>query len=511
MPQHLAPEVTNAELAAQDPTGRLYNEDLAPAHASERKWNGYQLFSLWMNDAHNAGNYTWAAGLFVGLGMSAFDITLGIFLGSLIILGGCILSGFMGQATGTPYPVISRITWGVWGANIPAVVRGVVAIAWYGVQTYLASIALNALLSRAVPGFRELSMDGAASFLNLHIGGWICFLALSILQVIIVRRGMEAVRHFQGLAGPIIWVVMLALMFYFLSKAGWSFNWFTGPDGTKLEGSAQIRNILITIAQTVGTLATLMLNFSDFARYSPDRRSVVVGCAWGLPINWTAFAVTSVVTTAAAAQVLNVDINQLKDPGILMEHVDNSIMFYIFTTAFVFATIGVNIVANFVSAAFDISNINPRRISFRMGGLITAVVSILVTPWNYFNNPVIVGYFLGSLGALLGPFFGILVVDYFLVRKQKFSIRHMYLPTPESIYYYNKGVSRYALYALIPSAIVSLSVALLPAFSPIKDFGWFIGAPLAGILYFFLANNRVVVLPHDDGSVGTYKPATSVG
>ncbi|MDO5740055.1 MAG: NCS1 family nucleobase:cation symporter-1 [Ornithinimicrobium sp.] len=490
--------VSNAELQAQDPTGRLYNEDLAPALPEQRKWNGYQLFSLWMNDAHNAGNYTWAAGLFVGLGMSAFDITLGIFLGSLIILGGCCLSGFMGQATGTPYPVISRITWGIWGANIPAIVRGIVAIAWYGVQTYLASIALNALLSRAIPGFRDLSLDSAPSLLNLPLGGWICFLLLSIIQLIIVRRGMEAVRHFQGLAGPIIWVVMLMLMFYFLSKAGWHFDWFTGPGGQKLEGGAQVRNIMIAMAQTVGTLATLMLNFSDFARYSPDRRSIIVGNAWGLPINWTAFAITSVITTVSAAQVLNADLNDIKDPGVLMEHVDNSVLFYVFTIAFVFATIGVNIVANFVSAAFDISNINPRRISFRTGGLITAIVSVLVTPWNYFNNPVVVGYFLGSLGALLGPFFGILCVDYFLVRKQKFSIRHMYLPTPESIYYYNKGVSHYALYALLPSAFVSLSVALLPMFSPIKDFGWFIGAPLAAIIYYVLANNRVIVLPEEE-------------
>jgi NCS1 family nucleobase:cation symporter-1 len=183
-------------------------------------------------------------------------------------------------------------------------------------------------------------------------------------------------------------------------------------------------------------------------------------------------------------------------------------MFYAFTTAFVFARIGVNIVANFVSAAFDISNINPRRISFRTGGLITAVVSILVTPWNYFNNPVIVGYFLGSLGALLGPFFGILVLDYYLVRKQKFSIRHMYLPTPESIYYYNNGVSRYALYSLILSAIASLSVALVPAFSAIKDFGWFIGARLGGIIYYFMANNRVSVLPTDEKRTGPRRLAT---
>lgn len=491
--------VSNAELAAQDPQGRLYNEDLAPSEPSQRKWNGYQLFSLWMNDAHNAGNYTWAAGLFVGFGMSAFDITLGILLGSLIIMIGCNLSGFMGHATGTPYPVISRITWGVWGANFPVIVRGIVAIAWYGVQTYLASIALNSLLSRALPSFRELSVEGATQILGLSVGGWICFLLLSVAQLAIVWRGMEAVRHFQGMAGPIIWVVMLGLMFYFLAQAGWSINFFEGPHGA-LSGGEQTKYILIAMAQTVGTLATLMLNFSDFARYAPDRKSILTGNAWGLPLNWTAFAVTSVITTAAAAKVLNADMAKIKDPGILLENVDNSLMFYVATSAFVFATIGVNVVANFVSASFDISNINPRRISFQVGGIITAVVSVLVTPWNYFNNPVIVGYFLGTLGALLGPFFGILVVDYFLVRHQKFSIRHMYLPTPESIYYFNKGISNYSLLAFLPAAIVALSVAHLPMFGAIKDFGWFIGAPLAGLIYYLVAKGKVIVLPDDEAT-----------
>src|SRR5699024_5404696 len=173
----------------------------------------------------------------------------------------------------------------------------------------------------------------------------------------------------------------------------------------------------------------------------------------------------------------------IKDPGILIEHVDSSVLFYVFSIGFVFATLGVNIVANFVSASFDLSNVNPRRISFRAGGIITAVVAVLVTPWNYFNNAIVVGYFLGSLGALLGPFFGILVVDYYLIRKQRFSIRHMYLPTQESIYYYNKGVSRLALYALVPAAVIALCVALVQWFSVIKAFGWFVGVTIAGCVY----------------------------
>lgn len=494
----LREHVTNADLEAQDPSGRLYNEDLAPATTEQRKWNGYQLFSMWMNDAHNAGNYTWAAGLFVGLGMSAFNITLGILLGAFIIMFGCILSGYMGYDTGAPYPVISRIAWGVWGANIPAVIRGIVAIAWYGVQTYLASIALNSLLSRAIPAFRELSLETAPQFAGLSVGGWISFLLLSGIQVAIVWRGMEAVRHFQGLAGPIIWVVMLALMVYFLAQSGWQINFFNDAQDQPIEGQQQVINILVVMAQTVGTLATLMLNFSDFARYAPSRKSVVIGNAWGLPVNWTAFAVTSVITTAAAAEVLNADMNEIKDPGVLMTHIDNSFLFYLFTTAFVFATIGVNIVANFVSAAFDISNINPKRISFRLAGIFTAVISIVVTPWNYFNNPVVVTRFLGSLGALLGPFFGILVVDYFLIRKQKFSIRHMYLPTEESIYYFNKGVSLKTLAAMLIAAAVSLPLAN-GAFGDgmIMNFGWFIGAGIGGLAHYLISNNRVIVLPDD--------------
>lgn len=488
-PTHGEPgQVSNAELAAQDPSGRLYNDDLAPSAPSERKWNGYQLFSLWMNDAHNAGNYTWAAGLFI-LGLSPIDVTIGILGGAIIIMVGCCLSGFMGHATGTPYPVISRMTWGIWGANIPALIRGVVAIAWYGIQTYLASIALQVLLVRFVPGVGGLT---GIQFLGLSLAGWLSFLLLSLLQLTIVWRGMEAVRHFQGMAGPIIWVVMLALMFWMLWQADWDISWTTGGHGERFTGSEQVMWIAIAMAQTVGTLATLMLNFSDFARYAPDRKAIITGNAWGLPLNWTAFAVTSVITSAASVKVYG---EAVLDPAKLLEKVDNNVIFFIGTAAFVFATIGVNIVANFVSAAFDISNANPRRISFRTGGIITACVSILVTPWNLFNNPIVIGKFLGSLGALLGPFFGILVVDYFLVRRQQFSLKHMYLPNKKSIYYFNNGVSRFAMTAFIPAAIVALCIAHVPAFEAWKDFGWFIGAPLAGLIYYFVAKGKVIVTP----------------
>lgn len=473
----------HADLAANDPTGRLYNEDLAPAEPGNRQWNAYSLFALWMNDAHNVGNYTFAAGLFL-LGLSPIQVTLGILGGCLIIFAGCCMSGFMGQQTGTPYPVVSRISWGVWGANIPALVRAVVAIAWYGIQTYIASIALQVVLLRFFPGLAVLE-DG--SVLGLSLLGWLAFLLLWAAQLAIVVRGMEAVRHFQGWAGPAIWVVMLGLAGYMLWQADFDISWTTG--GKALSSGEQVYHTFAAMGLTVGVLATLMLNFSDFSRYAPSRKAVVVGNFWGLPVNWTAFALTSVVVSAASLKVYG---SAVLEPAKLLERIDNDIVFVIGAGVFALATIGVNIVANFVSPAFDLANVWPKHITFKRGGIITAFLALATVPWKLYSSPEIITYFLGTLGALLGPFFGVMAIDYFVLRRQRVRLAHLYLPTPASDYYYWRGINRRALAAFIPAAIVSLTCALVPALSMVAPFGWFIGAGIAAACYYPLARGRVL-------------------
>ncbi|HEU0197602.1 MAG TPA: NCS1 family nucleobase:cation symporter-1 [Nevskiaceae bacterium] len=477
-----------AALAELDPSGRLYNADLAPAAPGDRRWNAYSLFSVWMNDAHNVGDYTFAAGLFIA-GMSAIDITVGILIGACIICVGCCWSGFIGLKTGTPYPVLSRMSWGIWGANIPALVRGIVAIGWYGIQTYLASVALKLLMLRFIPGMMTLT---TMHFAGLDLAGWIAFLVLSAIQLAVVWRGMEAVRHFQGASGPILWIFMLILAVWMLWQAHWDISWTTGGGHVALSLGQSLHHILVAAALTVGTLATLMLNFADFARYAPNRRAVIVGNLWGLPVNWTAFALTSVVVSAASAKVYGAAV---LDPAELLKKVNNDVLFLVGTFMFVLATVGVNIVANYVSPAFDISNINPRRISFRVAGIVTAILSIVVTPWNLFSSPAVIAYFLGGLGALLGPFFGILVVDFFLVRHQRFSQRDLFMPNAFSIYYYHNGYNGLAAKAFVPAAIVALVVALVPALKSVAPFGWFIGAPLAAIIYYVIAKGRVPLVP----------------
>ena len=481
-------EIDQGALAAQDPTGRLYNNDLRPAAPEERHWSTYSLFSLWMNDAHNVGNYTFAAGLFL-LGLSPIEVTLGILGGVLIIFAGCVMSGFMGHDTGAPYPVVSRLSWGVWGARFTALVRGIVAIAWYGVQTFLASLALKVLLVRFFPNLESLT---GVRILGLDLLGWIAFLILWAIQLVIVRKGMEAVRHFQGLAGPTIWAVMIVLAIWMLWQADWSISWTTGGGEEQLSSGERVYHTFAAVGLTVGVLATLMLNFSDFARFSPTRAAVVKGNAWGLPFNWTAFALTSVLVSAASVKVYG---KAVLDPAALLDEVDNEFIVLAGSVVFVVATIGVNIVANFVSAAFDLSNLNPQRISFKTGGIVASVAALLSTPWNLYNSPQVIAYFLGGLGALLGPFFGIMAVDYFVHRKSRFSIPDLYEPSAKSIYYYRNGVNRLAIQAFVPASVIALTLALVPTFSRIAPFGWFIGAALGAVLYYVIAKNKLVILP----------------
>nr|WP_257956872.1 NCS1 family nucleobase:cation symporter-1 [Nocardioides sp. B-3] len=473
---------------ARDPNGRLYNEDLKPAEPHERQWNTFSLFSLWMNDAHNAGNYSFAAGLFL-LGLSPIRVTLGILGGALIIFGGCCMSGFMGHDTGTPYPVVSRLARGIWGANFPALVRGTVAIARYGIQTFLASIALKVLLLRFIPGTESLVEQ---SFLGMDLLGWLAFLLLWAVQMAVVAKGMEAVRHFRGWAGPGIWAVMIVLAIWMYAQAGWDISWTQGGGGDPLSTGESWYKTFAAVGLTVGVLATLMLNFSDFARYSPSRESVVKGNAWGLPFNWTAFALTSVIISAASVKVYG---EAVLDPAVLLEKFENDFVVLVGTFVFVLATIGVNIVANFVSAAYDISNVNPKRISFKTGGIITSCPALVSMPWNLYSSPEIIAYFLGGLGALLGPFFGIMAVDYFLFRKGRFSIPDMYDPTPRSAYYYKDGVNPQAIIAFVPSAVIALMFALVPVFSPVAPFGWFIGCAPGAVAYRIVTRGRVPVTP----------------
>ncbi|SDK18251.1 NCS1 family nucleobase:cation symporter-1 [Streptomyces indicus] len=470
--------------APTTPDPRLTNEDLAPA--KERRWKVFDLFALWMSDVHNLGNYTFAAGLLV-IGMSVWQVFTSLLVGFILIYIGMNAMGKMGQRHGVPFPVISRISFGVWGANIPALIRAVIAIAWYGIQTYLASVAVNVMLLAAWPGLESWTRH---SFLGLDALGWVSFLSLWVLQALIMTQGMESVRKFQDFCGPAIWVVMIALAVWILAEADWTIS--LTDSFAPVSTGEQVRLWFGAIGLILATYGTLMLNFCDFSRFAPDYRTVKRGNFWGLPINSTAFVVLSVVVTAGSMEVYG---EAITDPALLVAKVDNTFVLFLGALTFAIATMGVNIVANFVSPAYDLANVWPQKITFKVGGFISTVAALLVTPWNLYSNPTVVNYFLGGLGAFLGPLFGVIMVDYFWVKRSRVDVDQLFNAGPDSPYHYRKGVNPKALWAFVPTAAVTGVLALAPVFDPVAPYSWFIGVAISAVLYAALCRSERAAAP----------------
>jgi NCS1 family nucleobase:cation symporter-1 len=466
-------------LRPPDASDRLYNEDLAPTN--ERLWGSYSLFAMWMSDVHSIGGYTFAAGLFF-LGLQAWVVGVAMLVGIAFVYVFMLMSGRAGQRTGVPFPVIGRIAFGVHGANLPALVRAVIGIAWYGIQTYLASVSLQVLALGIWPGLESLT---TSKIIGLSPFGWICFLTLSVLQALIMRRGMETVRKFADWAGPVVYVAMFALAAWILAKAGSDLS--LNFSSEKLSTGDSWLQFFTVAALVVSYFSALLLNYCDFSRFAPDDATIRRGTLLGLPINWAIFSVVTLIVTAGSVVVFG---DAIRDPVEIVARIDNTFVVIVGALVFTTATMGINIVANYVSPAYDLANVAPKYIDFKRGGLITSVLAVVVMPWYIFSSAWAVNYFLGGLGAVLGPLFGIMMADYFRVKSGKVDINSLYVDGPRSEYWYKGGWNPVALQAFIPSAAIAIFFALVTAVHDVAAFSWFIGAGLAAGIYLVLMNRK---------------------
>lgn len=454
---------------------RLYNEDLAPA--TSRKWGFYSLFAMWMSDIHSIGGYTFAAGLF-GIGLGGGQVFFALVVGILLVFMLMNLTGYAGQKYGIPYPVLSRISFGTFGANLPALIRAIVAIAWYGIQTWLASRAVIVLALKAAPSLEAWTHNDILGESTL---GWIAFLLMWSLQLLLLRNGMETIRRFQDWAGPAVWVVMLMLTFYILVRSNWHIS-LALPGGEAKWGTTHA--IFAAIALTVTYFATLLLNFCDFSRFAPTKKAVWWANLWGLPANFIAFSVVSVLVTAGSFQVFG---KHIYDPVDVVARIDSVVALILGAVTFAVATLGINVVANFVSPAYDLANVMPSKIDFKKGGFISAVIALVIIPWNLYNSPVVINLFLAGLGALLGPLFGIIIADYYILRKQRVVLADLY--REEGYYHYRNGWNPRALITFFVAAVPTTVLALVPAFGVFSPFSWFIGAGLSLAIHSVIGRN----------------------
>ncbi|ANI42404.1 NCS1 family nucleobase:cation symporter-1 [Mycolicibacterium vaccae] len=465
--------------AGYDP--RLTNEDLAPL--AKQRWTSYNIFAFWMSDVHSVGGYVTAGSLFA-LGLASWQVLIALLVGIVIVNIFCNLVAKPSQHAGVPYPVVCRSSFGVLGANIPAIIRGLIAVAWYGIQTYLASAALDVVLLKLFPGLMPYAQVENYGFAGLSLLGWASFLLLWVLQACVFWRGMESIRKFIDFCGPAVYVVMFILCGYLLYRSGWHVSLTLGGEKT----GNTLAVMLGATALVVSYFSGPMLNFGDFSRYGKSFEAVKRGNFLGLPVNFLVFSLLVVMTAAATVPVFG---ELLTDPVETVARIDNTMAIILGALTFSIATIGINIVANFISPAFDFSNVSPQKISWRMGGMIAAVGSVLITPWNLYSNPEVIHYTLETLGAFIGPLFGVLIADYYLVRKQKIVVDDLFTMSPKANYWYAKGYNPVAVAATLVGATLAVIPVLLggsvTGMSAAAQYSWFIGCGVGFALYYLLA------------------------
>ncbi len=457
---------------------QLYNHDLAPTAPEGRTWGAFSLFAMWMSDVHSVGGYTFAASLFF-LGLTGWQVLISMLIGITAVYFLMNLIGRPSLRYGIPFPVMARVSFGVMGANLAAIVRGVVGIVWYGVQTYFASKAVQVLVITLVPSAADLTHN---SIIGLSTLAWFSFLFMWFFQLVIFLSGMERIRRFIDFCGPVVYVVMFILAIWMLYQAGFSSLalQLSPPASSNTATVGVMANAAMLI---VAYFSALLLNFGDFARFGKDEAAMKTGNFLGLPVNFLVFSIITVIVTAGTLKVFG---QAIMDPVLIVEKIGNPVVVIIGSITFIVATMGINIVANFVSPAYDISNLKPEKINFKMGGLITSILSVLVCPWLFVASPSAITLFVSIFGSVLGPMFGIMIADYYLVKMQAVKVEDLYTMSPAGTYNYDGGWNHKALIALAISGVLSIGLSLLGAYGlmfNVGDWGWLIGASAGALVY----------------------------
>jgi NCS1 family nucleobase:cation symporter-1 len=474
----------------------LYNQDLAPVPIKRRTWTTYNYMALWIGMAHNIPTYLLASGL-VALGMAWYQAILTIALANIIVLIPMLANSHAGTKYGIPYPVFARASFGVFGANVAALLRAGVACGWFGIQTWIGGGALYALSGKLFgAGWTNSSMVAGQ-----HWTLWLSFAIFWALNILIIMRGMNAVRRFENWAAPFVLVVALGLLAWMVGQAGGFGPILSEPGKIGWGGNFWFVLFPPALMGMIAFWSTLSLNMPDFTRFGKSQRAQALGQILGLPTTMTLFPLVAVLITAATQKVYGAPI---WDPVALTAKFDNPlvVIFALFTLAV--ATLSVNVAANIVSPSYDFSNVIPKLISFRTGGLITGVLGIVIQPWNLLTNPnVYIFTWLNFYGGALGAIAGVLIADYWFMRNTELKLGDLY--RADGQYRYSAGFNWRGLVSLLVGGVLAVGGAYsTPGNGPfpqggiigplyswfpfhVYDYSWVVGLVAAFVVYLALS------------------------
>ena len=479
----------------------LWNKDLAPTTIKERTWSTWNIAALWIGMSVVITTYTLAGG-FIEAGMNWWQAMITILLGNTIVLIPMILNAHAGTKYGVSFPVLCRASFGTRGANVPAILRAIVACGWFGIQTWIGGTAIDALFGVMSPGWTQLF--GGVAFMGIAAHTWIAFFLFWLIQVIIILKGVEGIKYLETWSAPLLLAGGIVLLI-------WA-SWRAGGLGRVLSESASLQkqqgNFWMifpgALTASVGYWATLSLNIPDFTRYARSQKSQMIGQALGLPLTMTAFAFIGVAVTSATLLIYG---QAIPNPIDLISRFD-SVAIILFATVVIFAAqLTTNMAANVVSPSNDFSNLNPKLISYITGGLITAVIGILMMPWKLMSTmgAYIFTWLIGYSG-LMGAIGGILICDYWVLRKQRLNLSDLF--ATNGMYSYSNGINWRAITALVlavapvvPGFVRAAStpggqVAPPNFFDTLYTYAWFVTFGIGFVVYYLLMRSKM----SDDGS-----------
>ena len=476
----------------------LYSEDLAPIPMHKRTWNTWNYAALWISMSLCIPTYMLASSL-IGGGMNWWQAILTIFLGNTIVLVPMILNGHAGTKYGIPFPVLVRASFGVKGANIPALLRAIVACGWFGIQAWIGGYAMYLITRLWMPAIDSLPQIFPASW-TLQTGPAICFFLFWLLNMWVVYLGVESIKKLLVFKAFFLPIAALALLFWAISAGNGLGPILNQP--SKFATNADFWNFFFpALTGMVGFWATLSLNIPDFTRYAKSQKAQINGQIIGLPPSMTLFSFIGVVVTSATVIIYG---ETIWDPLVLAGKFSSKALVSVAMIAVAISTLATNIAANIVSPANDFANLAPRKINFRTGGLITGVLGILIFPWKLIADPN--GYiftWLVGYSSLLGPIGGIMIADYYFIRKQELQVKDLY--ELKGIYTFSKGFNNKAIIALmlgilpnVPGFLTTIGAlskdAVWPWVSDIYHYAWFVGFIVSALSYYILMKQERIII-----------------
>lgn len=464
----------------------LYNEDLAPVTKERRNWTWFNYTTIWMGMVHSIVTYETTSSLLV-VGMNVWQALATVLVANFVIIVAMWLNSTAGAKYGIPFPVLVRAPFGYKGAQIPVIIRAVVAVFWFAVQAYAGSLVVDAVLA-LIPGWDTLSHY---HILGMGLNNAISLALFWLLHVYIVSHGMNKIKFFELWAGPLVIVMGMGLVIWAIVTAGGMGPLFNVP--SKLEGVKFWKVFFVSVTGLVSVWSTLVLNVSDLTRFSRSQKDQMIGQAIGLPGTAILFALMSIIITSGSILAFG---RPIWNPVELLKEFHNPIILIIGAITLLIATLSVNIAANVVSSAYDLVNLFPKKLNFAKAGIISMFIALFFAPWLWFENASTIFNVFGYIGGALGPVAGIMIADFYLVRKREYDLESFY--TKSGAYAYINGWNPRAYIALILGFAASFLGVFIPELATLKDYSWFIGVGVGCISYVLLMSSSAASFPQKD-------------